>query len=160
MDDGARLRQLEERRRVAHRLTGTPLRDVHQLAGFVADRTVALWTGKSAVPSVAEAIAGRPLSGSWMANPEVNLIYRLISELEDDVLSAPLILGKGTVMTESVGHALHSLTADDERRAAARRQLSPLAGELLDTVERHREGRMDTLHVPPPPGRKGPPPLE
>jgi len=130
------------------------MRDGRQLARFVADRKVALWTGKSAVPSLAEAIAGRRLTGSWMANPEVNLIYRLMGKLEGDVLSAPLILGKGTVMTEDVGHALHCLAVDDDRRAAARRQLSPLAAELLDAVGREGEVRMDTFDVPSAAGRK------
>jgi hypothetical protein len=66
--DALDLLAADDLRRQRHRLTGTPMRDVRQLRTFLTERAIALETGTGALPSLAAAIAGRRLAGSWMAS--------------------------------------------------------------------------------------------
>jgi hypothetical protein len=145
--------ELEARRDREHRITGTPMRNVRQLRSWVRDRRIVLMTGKAAVPNMADAIAGRVLRGSWMANPEVHLIYRLISRLEGFV-SAPLVLGKSTTLDPSLTDAFYSVAADPRRQAAARSELSRDAARLLELLDGRPEVRMDAINMPTKQSRK------
>lgn len=144
-DKGGDIARLEARRAIEHRLTGKPMRDARQVNAFLRDRRVVMWTGKAAMPSLSNAIAGRELKGSWMANPEVHLIYRLAGKLDDGVLGAPLILGKRTLLDPSLAPALYGLAADPDAIARRRSKLTPAAAELLGLVHAAGEVRMDEL---------------
>jgi hypothetical protein len=48
---------------------------------FVAKHGVVLASARGPVPSVAEAVAGEPIVGSWWAHPKGNEIFRVLSEL-------------------------------------------------------------------------------
>src|SRR2546427_642783 len=78
-------RQLESPqalRRRLHRLRPSrPIRDVRSALAFIEERGIVLSTGRSSLPSLAEAIAGRQLRGSWMANPEVFRIYKVLGKV-------------------------------------------------------------------------------
>lgn len=153
VDDTGDIAELEARRVREHRLGGMPIRDVRQLAAFVRDRRIVLATGKAAIPNMADAIAGRALQGSWMANPEVHLIYRLMQRL-DGFHSAPLVLGKGTIVDPSLAPALFGLAADAARRADAYRRLSGDAARLLELLDHNDEVRMDQIDMPTKQSRK------
>jgi hypothetical protein len=153
MNDADYIAELETRRLREHRLIGVAMRDVRQLTAFVQERRIVLLTGKAAIPNMADAIAGRPLRGSWMANPEVHLIYRLTSRLQG-FLGAPLILGKSTTVDPALAPALYSLAADPARRQDARGRLSLDAARLLELVAQRGAVRMDAIDLPTKQSRK------
>ena len=94
---------------------------------------------------LAEAITGRSIRGSWMADREVFRIYKLLKKIykSEEISSLPLILGKETLVHASLGPAIARVAGDSERRSAARAELPPLARRLLDEVEASGEVRMD-----------------
>jgi hypothetical protein len=147
--DALDLLAADEIRRQRHRLTGTPMRDVRQLRAFLTERAIALETGSGALPSLAAAIAGRRLAGSWMAQPEVGLIYRLLERLaEDEFPSVPLIEGKQVRLHLRLAPAVQRIAADPGRRQSAIAGLSPLAGRLFADVEASGEVGIDDWPAP------------
>ncbi|MBI3976001.1 MAG: hypothetical protein HY334_06385 [Armatimonadetes bacterium] len=145
-----RLEALQARRLRLHRLDPSrPLRDARSAAAFIRERRIVMSTGRSSLPLLSEAIAGRPLAGSWMAHPEVNRIYKILGGLrKQDVIAAPLILGKEVLMTPALGPAVERVARDPERRGEVRRRLPPLARRLLEAVEAEGRVRMDQWDVP------------
>jgi hypothetical protein len=98
---------------------------------------------------LAESITGRAIGGSWMADPDVYRIYDILKAVTrvPNVVAAPLILGKETLLDRSLAPALARLAADPERRRTAISELPPLAHRLLAQVEAEGEVRMDRLPV-------------
>jgi hypothetical protein len=94
---------------------------------------------------LAEAIVGREIRGSWMADPEVFRIHRLVRGVSKhpSIFSAPLILGKETLFDASLGAAVQRFAVDPVRREVVTRSLSEWARGLLVDVERMGEVRMD-----------------
>lgn len=140
-----------------HRLhPSRPIRDARGALAFIRERRIVLSTGHSSLPVVAEAIAGHPLRGSWMANPEVFRIYNILKKVHasKQVVSAPLILGKETLLDASLGPSVVRIAADPRRRETAISGLPPLAQRLLRQVEVEGEVRMDRLAISTAPGRK------
>ena len=124
------------------------MRSTTQVSRFISDRRMVLQTGRSALPALTNAIAGRVLNGSWMANPEVHHIYRLMSRLpKERALVAALVLGKETIVVPDLAPAVHVVAADDTRRNWALSQLPPIACRLLDDVEATGSVRMDHWSV-------------
>ncbi len=147
------LRGLQSR---LHRLEPSrPLRDVRAAAAFIRERKIVLAAGRSSLPMLAEAIVGRPIRGSWMADPEVFRIHRLMRRVHraGGVISAALIQGKETLIDVSLGPAVQRIAGDPARRAAAVRDLPPPARALLDAVESSGEVRMDRWRASPRAGR-------
>lgn len=52
---------------------------------FVEKHGVVLASAKGPVPSVAEAIAGEPIVGSWWSHPKAQMIFDALSAIDDDV---------------------------------------------------------------------------
>src|SRR5881397_2800963 len=128
-----RVKQLLALRLRLHRLKPSrPIRDARVALAFIKDWRIVLSTGHSSLPSLAEAIAGRQLRGSWMANPEVFRIYKILGRVarSDAVVTAPLIHGKETLLDVSLAPALARIAADPKRRSAARASLPPMAKRL------------------------------
>ncbi len=50
---------------------------------FVEEHGVVLASAKGPVPSVAEAVAGEPIVGSWWSHPEAQVIFEALSEIDD-----------------------------------------------------------------------------
>ncbi len=144
------LKELQARRLALHRLAPPrPLRDARAAAGFVRERRITMATGRSSLPLLTEAIAGRHLAGSWMAHPEVHRIYRILGRLEKHgIARAPLVLGKQVAMDASLGPAVERIASDPDRCSRARSQVPPLARKLLDRVEAVGRARMDRWGVP------------
>jgi len=151
-----RFRELQSSRLKLHRLQPPrPLRDARATAAFVKERRIVMSTGRSSLPVLAEAIAGEPIAGSWMAHPAVYHIYRILGGLSRyNLPAAPLILGKETILDPSLGPAVERIAADRERQARARVQLPPLARRLLDEVEARGRVRMDHWGVRTPEARR------
>ncbi len=140
------IKRLQALRLKLHRLEPSRLlRALTAAVSFIKDRRIVLSTGRSSLPMLAEAITGRPIRGSWMADREVYRIHGLFKKVHKhrDIYAAPLILGKETLTHVSLGPAVARIAGDPERRAGARRALAPLARRLLDEVERTGSVRMD-----------------
>jgi len=146
MTSDRQLEGLQALRLRLHRLRPSrPIRDLRGALAFIDERSIVLSTGRSSLPSLAEAIAGRQLRGSWMANPEVFRIYKVLGKVHrsEAVVTAPLILGREALLDVALGPAVARIAGDPKRRDAARATLPPLAKRLLADVEEHGEVRMD-----------------
>lgn len=145
-----RFDELQALRLRLHRLDPPrPLRDARRAAAFVRERRIVMSAGHSSLPVLTEAIAGRHLTGSWMAHPEVERIYNILRKLKKHgVLTVPLILGKGVWIDPLLGPAVARIASDPDRCGRARDQLPQLARRLLDEVEANGRVRMDRWSVP------------
>jgi len=75
---------------------------------MLVERGMLLESARGPIPSVAELVAGGPISGSWWAHPASHDIYRVINELADspDVVRLRLVNGKITLVHRRVWPAL------------------------------------------------------
>jgi len=103
---------------------------------FVAKHGVVLASAKGPVPSVAEAVAGEPIVGSWWAHPKGKAIFAALSEIDDsdDIRCFKLIDGKITFAHRRVWPALVRLGRDG---AVPTDKLAAVQQEHLPTGE-HR----------------------
>ena len=91
--------------------------------GFVERHGVVLESARHAkIPSLAEAIAGEPIRGSWWSNANGKAIFRLTRAVResDDVLVCRLIEGKVSFAHARVWPALVRLADRFERTRLAR----------------------------------------
>ena len=79
-----------------------------QALAFVRKHGVVLESAQGPVPSLAEAIAGEPIRGSWWAHPSAHLIFELTRAVRDseNVLVCRVVQGKVTFVHERVWPAL------------------------------------------------------
>jgi hypothetical protein len=72
---------------------------------------IASGKGRGPVPSIAEAVAGRPIAGSWWGHPAGHAIFAALSQLDhaDDVLCFKLVAGKVTFVHRRLWPALVAL---------------------------------------------------
>ena len=86
---------------------------------FVAEHGIVLASARGPVPSVAEAVAGEPVRGSWWGHPRGHDIFRALSAIDDspDVLCFKLVAGKVTFVHRRLWPAL-VLLADEVGRAS------------------------------------------
>ena len=82
-----------------------------QAIAFVKANGVVLESGRGAVPSLAEAIAGAPIRGSWWAHPKANTIFLCSRAIREsaDVLVCRLVGGKVTYIYRNLCPALARL---------------------------------------------------
>ncbi len=90
------------RKRVARRAS-TP-----KWVRFVEKHGIVLASAHGAVPSLADAVAGEPIVGSWWAHPKGRAIFAALSELDDseDVRCFKLVDGKVTLVHRRAWPAL------------------------------------------------------
>lgn len=156
-DITGRIGELQAFRLRLHRLEPSrPLRTARAVVSFIKDRGIVLSTGRSSLPMLAEVMTGRQLRGSWMAQPEVYTIHRLLNQAarSPEVAAVALVLGKETLLDRQLGPAVERIARDPERVATARAHLPPLARRLLENVESAGEIRMDRWNVSLHAGRK------
>jgi hypothetical protein len=81
---------------------------------FVARHGVVLASGKGSVPSLAEAVAGEPIRGSWWGHPRGSEIFRALGAVDDspDVLCFRLVDRKITFVHRRLWPALVRLAAE------------------------------------------------
>ena len=103
---------------------------------FVKKHGIVLASARGPVPSIAEAVAGEPIIGSWWAHPKGKAIFAALSELDDslDVRCFKLVDGKITLVHRRVWPALVRLARDG---ALAPEQVASLQQEHMPTGE-HR----------------------
>lgn len=93
---------------------------------FVAEHGVVLASGKGPVPSLAEAIAGEPIRGSWWGHAAGKRIFDALNEVDDDpdVLCFRLVDGKNTFVHRRLWPALARLAGElgHERTTAIRQE--------------------------------------
>jgi hypothetical protein len=101
---------------------------------FLAREGVVLASGKGPVPSLAEALAGEPIRGSWWAHPRSHEIFDALTAVSDspDVLCFRLVAGKLTFVHRRLWPALVRLS--DE---LSQEQLTVIRQEHTETGE-HR----------------------
>jgi len=89
---------------------------------FVKRHGVVLQAARGVVPSLAEAIAGAPIRGSWWAHPSGHDIFRVADAVSDsdDVLVCKLIDGKVTYVHRRLWPALVKLAARFDRPGLAK----------------------------------------
>jgi hypothetical protein len=123
-----------------------PMTSMTELVDWIDGRQMALVSGKSALPNAAEAIAGRPIEGSWWADPQGSLIFRLLSELEDDAphyLDVALLEGKRTLVSPRLATLVSVVASDPERRLRVADTLKEPARKLLEVLADGRTVRSD-----------------
>jgi hypothetical protein len=126
-------------KRPAARRTATRRTGANRWLAFVEQHGVVLASARGPVPSVAEAVAGQPIVGSWWAHPKGRAIFAALSELDDsdDVRCFKLVDGKVTFVHRRVWPALACLAANgaiDPTRAASIQQEHMPTGEHRNLV--------------------------
>ncbi len=99
---------------------------------FVRRRGIVLMSARGPVPSLAEAIAGGPIRGSWWAHPRSHLIYKLCETVSDsaEVVVCRLVDGKVTFVHRLAWPAVVRLSDRfPKERLAAVRQIHTEAGK-------------------------------
>ena len=133
------LEALQAQRLRLHRLEpARPLRGALAAAAFVRERAIVMESGASGLPVLAEAIVGRHLRGSWMADREVYRIYRVMNGVRrHGVVAAPLVLRKETLFVPTLGPAVERVAEDGTRCAQARAtlQCAPAARAFVISPE-------------------------
>lgn len=86
---------------------------VREAETFIRKRGVVLESARGATPSLAEAIAGGPIRGSWWAHPESQRIFDVTREIRrsDDILVCRLGAGKVTFVHRRLWPALVKLAS-------------------------------------------------
>lgn len=98
---------------------------------FVAKHGVVLASARGAVPSVAEAVAGEPIIGSWWAHAKGKEIFEALSAIDDspDIKCFKLVDGKVTFVHKKAWPALVRLGRDGvlaaEQLAAVQQEHTP-----------------------------------
>jgi hypothetical protein len=88
---------------------------------FVARHGLVLASARGPIPSLAEAVAGEPIRGSWWAHPKGREIFRALAQVDDSdqVLRFRLVGGKVTLVHRRLWPALVRLAPELGRDALA-----------------------------------------
>jgi hypothetical protein len=100
--------------------------------GFVESKGVTLESGRGPVPSLAQAIAGEAIRGSWWGHPKGHVIFRCSRALREskDILVCRLVGGRVTYVHRRLWPALVRLAGQfDGSRLAAIREVHTAAGK-------------------------------
>jgi hypothetical protein len=89
---------------------------------FVKRHGIVLQAARGPVPSLAEAIAGGPIRGSWWGHPKGKEIFRVAEAVSDhaDVLVCTLVEGKVTYVHRRIWPALLTLASRFPRSRLAK----------------------------------------
>ncbi|HKH88180.1 MAG TPA: hypothetical protein VKA05_05120 [Acidimicrobiales bacterium] len=146
MPNGEQLDRLLAVRATAHRIGAPSLTSVAELEAWIEDRSMALVSGRSAVPSASEAIVGRAIEGSWWGDPEGSLIYGLLTAIESTtppIADLVLVDGKRTLVSSRLLPIVQALAADAERRRRVIAGLKAPARRVLDLLGDERAIRAE-----------------
>ena len=96
---------------------------VFDVNAFIRAHGIVLASAKGPVPSVAEAVAGAPIRGSWWSHAKGKAIFAALSAVDEDaVLCCRLVGGKITFVHRRLWPALVRLSDAIGRDALARVQ--------------------------------------
>ena len=109
-----------------------------QALAFVKRHGIVLQAARGPVPSLAEAVAGGPIKGSWWGHPSGQQIFELADVVSDspDVLVCKLVDGKVTYVHRRLWPALVKLSSRFPKA-----QLAKTWNEHTETGA-HRSGRV------------------
>ncbi len=125
-----------------------PKKRLHATAGatkkwitYVEKHGVVLASAKGPVPSLAEQIAGEPIVGSWWSHPKGNVIYDVLSAIDEnvDVRCFKLVDGKVTFVHRRLWPAVVRL---------AREGVLPAERTELVRQEHTRSGEHHNVKIP------------
>jgi hypothetical protein len=110
-----------------------------------ANGAVLLADGGPERPSLARAIAGGAVQGSWWSHPKARLIFRLATALEDggEAVVLKLVDGKVTFLHRRLWPALWRVVSDRAFRTKGERGLTAAARALLARVRKHGTVRLE-----------------
>ena len=121
------------------------VRDEAQALALLCARGVLSLTHAPGLVSLVEAVAGAPVAGSWWSHPAGDLIYQLVTALEEakDVLGAKVAAGKMAFVHRRLWPALVRVATDDARTTRLVKTLTAPSRALYREVERRGELRLD-----------------
>jgi hypothetical protein len=105
---------------------------------WIREHRIALEAAKvEGVPSLALAVVGGPIRGSWWGHPKGKLIFALANALEDsgEVVALKLIDEKTTYVHRALWPQLLRVLTDEAWRAPRVAQLSAASRKLLSEVQ-------------------------
>ncbi len=116
-----------------------PVKSKEEALDFVKHHGAVLESAKGAIPSLAEAIAGKPIRGSWWGHPKGNQIYMLLNEVGDspDIVRCRLHDGKITLVHRRLWPALVKMASafDAVRLSAVREEHTATGAHRMTTVK-------------------------
>ncbi len=106
---------------------------------FVKRYGAVLESARGPIPSLAQAIAGEPIRGSWWGHPKGNQIYMLLNEVCDspEIVRCRLVEGRITLVHRRLWPALVRMATafDEERLAAVREEHTATGAHRMTTMK-------------------------
>lgn len=127
-----------------------PVKTKKEALDFVKRHGAVLESAKGTIPSLAHAIAGEPIHGSWWGHPKGNQIYMLLNEVSDspDVMRCRLVDGKITLVHRRLWPALVKMAhAFDTARLSAIREEHTATGAHRVTTVKFPDWVSDEIHA-------------
>jgi hypothetical protein len=116
-----------------------PVKTKKEALDFVKRHGAVLESAKGTIPSLAHAIAGEPIRGSWWGHPKGNQIYMLLNDVSDspDVMRCRLVGGKITLVHRRLWPALVKMASafDSDRLSAVREEHTPTGAHRMTMVK-------------------------
>jgi hypothetical protein len=116
-----------------------PVKTKKEALDFVKRHGAVLESAKGSVPSLAQAIAGEPIRGSWWGHPKGNQIYMLLNDVSDspDVMRCRLVDGKITLVHRRLWPAIVKLASafDSQRLSAVREEHTATGAHRMTTIK-------------------------
>jgi hypothetical protein len=116
-----------------------PVKTKKEALDFVKRHGAVLESAKGTIPSLAQAIAGEPIRGSWWGHPKGNQIYMLLNDVCDspDVMRCRLHDGKITLVHRRLWPALVRMahTFDGARLSVIREEHTSAGAHRVTTVK-------------------------
>jgi hypothetical protein len=116
-----------------------PVKNKKEALDFVKRHGAVLESAKGVIPSLAQAIAGEPIRGSWWGHPKGNQIYMLLNDVSDspDVMRCRLVDGKITLVHRRLWPALVKMASafDSDRLSAVREEHTPTGAHQMITLK-------------------------
>jgi hypothetical protein len=116
-----------------------PVKSKKEALNFVKHHGAVLESAKGSIPSLAEAIAGEPIRGSWWGHPKGNQIYMLLNEVCDspDIVRCRLHDSKITLVHRRLWPALVKMAGGfaAARLSAVREEHTATGAHRMTTVK-------------------------
>jgi hypothetical protein len=127
-----------------------PVKTKKEALDFVKRHGAVLESAKGTIPSLAQAIAGEPIRGSWWGHPKGNQIYMLLNDVSDspDVMRCRLHDGKITLVHRRLWPALVKMASvfDTERLSAVQEEHINTGAHRM-TIVRFPDWVSDDVHA-------------
>ena len=116
-----------------------PVKTKKEALDFIKRHGAVLESANGTIPSLAQAIAGEPIRGSWWGHPKGNQIYMLLNDVCDspDVVRCRLHDGKITLVHRRLWPALVKMARafDTDRLSAVREEHTSTGAHRMTAVK-------------------------